>query len=146
MIASSLTRQDCSMGVTARFAVSRCCTPDSIRTCRPSACLSRSSMSVATISITPMARASRAERLTDSRTAWTAHSALRPCRSASALMKAAASLMILRSMVSAGTFSFSSCSFLSLSCLPGSPGMPPIRTGVAAPRLVAGAMAATWLA
>ena len=60
------------------------------------------------------------------RTALTAHSTLRPRVSASPWMSAAASVVaFLASVVSIG---------------------PPICTGVAAPMLVPGAIAATWLA
>ncbi len=72
-------------------------------------------------------------------------------------MYAAASCVTLRVIVSCGAPSprsrdlpafppaLSAASFSG--ALEGSPpGSPPIRTGLAAPRLVAGAMAATWLA
>ena len=75
----------------------------------------------------PSFSASRSVTDTDWRTAFSAHSALRPRSSAIERMKAAASFSIF---------------FIdSLSAWP-----PPTATGWAAPMLVAGAMAATWAA
>ncbi len=118
---------------------------------RPSSRLSRSGTSSATRSMTFDFSASLAGRLTASRTARSAQSALRSRICARLRMYAAASLTCLRVMALAE--SAASC----LAALPGfssalsSPPCPPppgapIATGVAAPRLVAGAIAAIWLA
>src|SRR4029079_7812903 len=101
--------------------------------------------------------ASSAGRLTAERTAFSAQSALRPRNCARPRIYAVASLRTLRVIASPGSGAPSSLGldFESLSfCSPGglrsglgsSPPGAPICTGVAAPRLVAGAIAAMWLA
>ena len=137
----------------AASLVARCrVSPPAISTTRPSICLSSSSWSRATRSMTFACNAALAERLAASRTAFSAQSALRPRNSARLRIKATASFVAFDIMASFvfGCWSLLP-SFFSLSLLSGvasgRPGSgPPICTGVAAPRLVPGAMAAICVA
>src|SRR5256885_7224767 len=105
--------------------------------------------SSATRSMTFILSASDADRLTASRTARSAHSALRPRICARLRMYAEASFTCLRVIVLEAP---PPSPFPVLppfpSVLPSSSPPPgaPMATGVAAPRLVAGAIAAMWLA
>ena len=131
-------------------------TPPATATVRPSIFASSSVVSPATRSITPACSAALADRLAASRTAFSAQSALRPRSSARLRMKATASLVIFVVMASCGSAGAvplparRSSPALSPSLRSGWVGKPgmgaPISTGVAAPRLVPGAIAATCVA
>ena len=115
--------------------------PEATATLRPFAVRNNSGRSAATKSITFCFFASSAERLSASRTARSAHSALRPRSCARLRMYAEASWTDFRSIALPDGAPF--LSFPDLS----SPGLAPpmpMATGVAAPRFVPGAIAATW--
>ena len=120
------SRKPISIGVTGAPRVCSVTGPVGSFTVRPSTLSSSSVSEAATRSTTLSCTASRSVIETDWRTAFSAHSALRPRSRAIVRTNAAAS--------------FSIFFMLSLST-------PPLSaTGWAAPMLVAGAMAATWAA
>ena len=126
MTFSTRSRKPMSMGFTTALRVASVTGPFTVFTVRPSILSSRSGSESATRSTTLRRTASRSVIDTDCRTAFSAHSALRPRSTAIVRAKAAAS--------------FSIFFMLSLST-------PPLSaTGWAAPMFVAGAMAATCAA
>ena len=148
-------RQSGSTGVATTPAVRNTRSASDTFSLRPSSRLSRSGTFSATRSITFILSASDADRLTAPRTARSAHSALRSRICARLRMYAEASLTCLRVIVlevpPASPFpvlpafpSVFPSALPSSSCAP--PPGAPMATGVAAPRLVAGAIAAMWLA
>ena len=124
MRARKRSRNPTAIGVTAASLVASVTEPFGVFTTRPSILARRSGTLSATRSTTLSFTASRSVADTDERTAFSAHSTLRPRSVAIERAKAAAS--------------FSTFLLISLSIWP-----PPAATGCAAPILVAGAMAAT---
>ncbi len=142
---STRVRQSGSMALTSAPAVARASFAPAVSTVRPSTACSSAGTLSATTSMTLIFFASVADRLTASRTARSAQLALRPRSCARLRIYAAASLVTLRIIVSPRGAAPFFASFPEGSGLPPS-GAPPIATGEAAPRLVAGAIAAMWLA
>ncbi len=139
--------------ITASFVASRRVAPPAISTVRPSIWLRSSAGLRATRSMTCACSAAVAVSVAASRTAFSPQSALRPRSSARLRISATASLVtfaVIASLDSDLDSDFGSPSLL-LSPLSGAalgrPGSgPPIETGVAAPRLVPGAITAMWVA
>ncbi len=121
------SRKRTSMTLTGASLVARVTWPRVVLTVRPSILASRSGTLSATRSAILSLTASRSVADTEERTAFSAHSALRPRSVAMVRAKAAAS--------------FSIFLIISLSPVP-----PPTATGCAAPIFVAGAIAATCAA
>ena len=146
MMDKSRISQPGSSVSTARSLVASTSFWPATSTMRPFACCSRSAGSRAMISMTCCCRAALADRLAASRTAFSAQSALRPRNSANERMKATASLVTFAVMASpAGAAVF--WSLPSSLSPPGKGGAgAPSSIGVAAPRLVPGAIAARWVA
>ncbi|VWB44711.1 hypothetical protein BLA13014_01890 [Burkholderia aenigmatica] len=165
MIARKRLRQSGWSTTSGACAVASRAVPAVVVAVWPSSWRARSAGSCAIRSTTCCARASFADRLTASRTARSAHSALRPRSCARPRIYAEASCIALRISVDCVSLGSAACVAASdAPDVPDAPGVPPGArgaagfppggaappipncTGDAAPRLVPGAIAAKWLA